>query len=69
MEREPVESKAITSVGFDPLTEILEIEFPSGAVWQYLGVPEAEFEGLMSGSVGTYFHANIKGKYPENRIE
>jgi hypothetical protein len=68
MEREEVQSSAITSVGYDPLSEVLEIEFASGAIWQYLGVPEAEHRELLSGSVGKYFHSQIKDKYPENRV-
>ena len=37
MQRTPVSSDAILSVGFDPSRLVLEIEFPSGVVYQYPG--------------------------------
>ena len=41
----------------------LEVEFNSGAVYQYQGVPQSENDALMSaGSKGTYFNANIKSR-------
>ena len=65
MERIPVSSSNLCSVGYDPGSQTLEIEFNHGGVYQYAGVPEGEYEGLMSaGSKGQYFHANIKNRYP-----
>ncbi len=47
----------------------LEIEFHSGAIYQYSGVPESVYEGLMSSaSKGSYFHAYIRGRYQDRRI-
>ena len=44
MERQNVESSLAISVGYDPATSTLEIEFKtSGAVWQYYDVPESVF--------------------------
>lgn len=64
MERTPVTSSDILSVGYDPDQEILEIEFIRGAVYQYSGVPIAVYEGLMSAdSKGKFFHVNIKNTY------
>ena len=69
MERQYVDSSLATSVGYDTMTSVLEIEFKSnGAVWQYHDVPEHIFNELMSGSIGKYFHSNIKGQYSETRI-
>ncbi len=69
MDRQSVESSAITGVGYDPSTSILEIEFKSGgAVWEYYDVPESVYYELMNGSVGKYFHANIKDQYSGNQI-
>jgi len=64
MERIPVSSSNLQSVGFDPDSSTLEIEFKGGAVYQYQGVPQAEFDAFMNASsLGKYFHANIKDRY------
>ena len=64
MERTPVISSNIVSIGYDPEIQTLEIEFKNGSVYQYSGVPSDEFDSFMSAySMGTYFHARIK-HYP-----
>jgi len=71
MERNYVESKAITSIGYDTDNAILEIEFKSNGapVWQYYDVPQYVYDEMMCAeSQGTYFHANIRGKYTESRV-
>ncbi len=61
MERTPVSSSNLRSVGYDPNEETLEIEFHSGGTYQYYGVPLQKYEGLMSASSkGSYFDAYIK---------
>jgi hypothetical protein len=65
MERTPVTSSNISSIGYDADSQILEIEFNNGSVYEYSGVPEGEHAGLMNAdSKGTYFNANIKKRYP-----
>ena len=69
MERTPVTSSNIQSIGYDSESSILEVEFNNGRVYQYSGVPESEYEGLMNASShGTYLNANIKGHYPYTQI-
>jgi hypothetical protein len=69
MEREYVESSMIKSYGFDSSTSILEIEFNSGAIWQYFDVPESTYYEMKSaGSCGKFFHANIKGQYADSQV-
>lgn len=64
MDRIPVDSSNISSIGFDEDTSTLEIEFHSGAVYQYFDVPLNIYEGLMNaGSKGQYFAQHIKGYY------
>ena len=44
--------------------QTLEIEFNSGSVYDYAGVPQGEYDGFMGAdSKGKYFHANIKNRY------
>jgi hypothetical protein len=69
MERQNVESSLAISVGYDPTTSTLEIEFKSGgAVWQYYDVPESVYYEMINNSIGKYFHANIKGNYAESQV-
>jgi hypothetical protein len=65
MERTSVTSTNIGAIGYDEDSQTLEVEFNSGAVYQYSGVPRSEFEALMnSGSKGKYLNGNIKDRYP-----
>ena len=69
MERTPVSSSNIRSVGYDSDSSILEIEFNNGTVYQYANVPQFEYDGLMSAaSHGSYFSANIKSRYAYSRV-
>jgi hypothetical protein len=65
MKRTPVTSSTVASVGYDPNSMTLEIEFTSSSVYQYFDVPEAEYRNLISAeSIGKFFNQNIKDKYP-----
>ena len=67
MERLPVRSSDLKSVGY--LDSILEIEFRSGGVYQYHGVPEHVYTRLMSApSKGRYFHRAVRSVYPYTRL-
>ena len=61
MERQYVSSSNIASIGYDPESMILEVEFLSGSVYQYYDVPQSIYEGLMAAdSHGSYLSAYIK---------
>ena len=65
MKRQAVTSSNLHSVGYDSPTATLEIEFNSGGIYQYSGVPEHVYDSLMSsGSLGRYFGRRIKDAYP-----
>ena len=70
MVREQVSSSNLASVGYDAATQILEIEFHSGSVYQYSGVPAAIYKGLMAASShGSYFSQFIRnGGYGDRRV-
>ena len=48
MIRRPVNSSNLRSVGYDPDKLILEIEFHESGIYQYHGVPERVYGGLLS---------------------
>lgn len=69
MDRTPVSSSNICSIGYDLGSSTLEIEFNNGTVYQYAGVPQAEYDALMNaGSHGTYFNANIKNRFSFSKL-
>ena len=69
MERQPVTSGNLAEVGYDTELETLEIQFRHGGVYQYYNVPPFMNERLMlADSLGQFFNAEIKGKYPETKI-
>lgn len=69
MQRQPVSSSNIASVGYNPATETLEVEFHNGSVYHYFEVPQVIFDGLMSApSHGVFLNANIKGQYRYEQV-
>lgn len=69
MTHTPVESSMMSSVGYDPQTGTLEIEFTSGAVYDYFDVPsEVHDELLVARSHGPYFDDNIREHYSFARV-
>ena len=64
MERDPVTSTNVVSVGYDATTETLEVEFKNG-VYQYYNVPQPIYDQMItSESVGKFLHVYIKPMYP-----
>ncbi|MCA9925116.1 MAG: KTSC domain-containing protein [Anaerolineales bacterium] len=69
MKRTAVSSSNLTSVGYDPVNKILEIEFNTGTIYQYFDVPQSEHIALMGASShGSYFYHNIRDSYNYKRI-
>lgn len=69
LSRVPVKSSNIVSVGYDPESQILEIEFRGGSVYQYQNVPTMTHFALMSAdSIGSFVAKEIKDAYPCKKI-
>lgn len=84
MERTAIKSHVLISVGYDPATRTLQVEFPrrvkdnARAVYDYHDVPPERFQELMQGkpenpesepSIGSYFLRMIRPNYKFTRIE
>lgn len=68
MNRVSVSSSNIASVGYDQSSQTLEVEFNSGAIYEYYDVPEFIYQELISASsVGGYFAQQIKNAYNYSR--
>ncbi len=69
VERIPVASKALRSLGYDPQTRQLELEFASGHVYAYSGVPASVVDWLHRASNRSrYVQAHLAGRYGERRL-
>jgi hypothetical protein len=69
MKREPVDSSAINSVGYDRATNVLELELAEGEVYRYFAVPHrVHRELLAAGSIGRYFLSEIRDRYGYQRV-
>jgi hypothetical protein len=69
VERLPVTSRILRSVGYDESTKTLEIEFTSGIVYQYSGVPPKVYTDLMhSGEIGKYYSEKVRPKFQTKQV-
>ena len=69
MNRQSVSSSNIRSIGYDSAQQLLEVEFNDGGLYQYHGVPQPVYQGLIGASShGRYFHVYVREKYPTTRI-
>ena len=64
MNRVPVTSSNVASVGYDAASQTLEVEFLDGALYQYFDVPSGVHDGLLgAASVGGYLNQNVKNTF------
>lgn len=62
-------SSALRSVGYDPSTLDLDVEFMSGEVYRYLDVPPEVVEGFIDApSKGTYLTEHIKPHFDVEHV-
>jgi hypothetical protein len=69
MEREPVSSSTILSIGYESGSQTLEVEFKHGGIYQYYNVPETVYQQFMeSTSKGQFHHTYIRNAFPFSRV-
>ena len=69
IQRAPVESSSIASVGYGRASKLLEIEFRSGAIYRYREVPESVFTAFSAArSKGHFFSTQVRGKYAFDKL-
>lgn len=69
MKRQSVQSSNISSIGYDAASQTLEVEFLNGGVYQYFGVPQNVYQGIMAASShGEYLAQHIKGHYRYSKV-
>jgi KTSC domain len=70
MIRRIVNSSMLASVGYDPVSLILEVEFnTSHQIYRFLGVSQDVYAGLMTAdSIGKFFNAHIRTVYTSEKL-
>jgi hypothetical protein len=70
MHRTPVDSRAVTSVGYDPSLQVLEIEYKPAGVYDYFDVPLEVFEKLLvAESIGEYVNGKVKPYFDFQKVD
>jgi len=69
MERKHISSSKIRGVGYDPKSEVLEVEFSDGRVVAYSGVSNEVHQRFMKApSPVSFFDDKIADEYPGRRL-
>jgi hypothetical protein len=69
MRRKRVESTTMRSMGYAAKDRILEIEFQTGTIYQYLEVPKTVYQEFQNAeSKGQYFNRAIRDQYEFVRL-
>jgi len=69
MKRELVESEAIRSIGYDPVRRVQQVQFQSGAVYDYLEVPEdVHLAVIRAASIGEAFSRCVRNAGFDHRL-
>lgn len=69
VDRTPVTSSFIVSVGYSPEHKLLDVEFISGDIYRYLDVPPDEYTSLTGApSLGLYLNRSIRNRFDYLRL-
>lgn len=69
MDRTPVSSSNIRSIGYDSQSATLKVEFSSGDIYQYFDVPEHLYQQFLhASSHGQFLNDNIRYSYRYQKI-
>ena len=70
VERKRVNSSKIRAAGYDAKSQVLEIEFSDGRLFQYRGVsPEVHSQFMAAPSATSFFEDKIDENFPSSRIK
>ena len=69
MERTPVDSSAVSSIGYDESRQTLELEYVDGDLYQHFDVPKALYRALLDApSIGQFVNTEIKGTFRFEKV-
>lgn len=65
IDREPIESSNLVSIGYSSERQVFAVEFKSGLILHYSGIsPELAAEFYGAESRGRFYSQQIRGKFP-----
>jgi hypothetical protein len=69
VQRISVSSSNIASIGYDASSQVLEVQFHSGSIYQYSDVPLSVHRALMmASSLGSYLNQHVKGRFRYRQV-
>jgi hypothetical protein len=69
MQRTELSSTSLKGAGYCFQEALLELEFRSGAIYRFDGVPEATYQELLRAeSKGVYFNHHIRNRFPHTKM-
>jgi len=69
MSRVDLNSTSLQAVTYQHPCAVLELEFRSGAVYRYFGIPQQTFEELLCAeSKGGYFNSRIRNRFAYAKV-
>lgn len=70
MKRKFIDSSTLQTVGYEPQSGTLEVEFKNGKLYQYYEVPELVYRQLLAAdSAGKFLNTRIKPMYSFSQIQ
>jgi len=70
MPRVALQSTALHAAAYHSQLALLDLEFRSGAVYRYFGVPAQTYAKLLlAGSKGAYFNSHIRNRFAYTQVE
>jgi KTSC domain len=64
-----VESTTLATIAYDEARGVLQLEFRSRTIYQYLGVPAIVHQALLiAPSKGSFFNQAIRGRFAYKRL-
>lgn len=70
MPRVDLQSTSLNAATYQDRSAFLDLEFHSGAIYRYLGVPVQVYQELWQAeSQGRYFNQRIRNRFPYTKID
>jgi len=70
MDRKPLNTRMFKGVAYDPAEKVLEVEYPSGQVYRYLGVTPEIYKAFSEHEKPSFFfRESIMTQHPYSRVE
>lgn len=70
MIRVDLKSTSLNAATYQDQSALLDLEFRSGAIYRYVGVPAQTYqELLLAESQGWYFNQHIRNRFPYTKID